>query len=165
MLVIVDNVLAPYRVSLFDELGQSRGGQLTDVLTRATHRKRSRCSAPWHEVSFQADVLCTVGITHNERVFDVSFGSGRTLGSLARRRFLGGGGAALLSGDAAAAFRAGPRSWECRQSGARARDHSGRSRRVHPKILCRGVPERRRDRIARRDVDPPDRFQTTYKWG
>jgi hypothetical protein len=165
MLVIVHNILAPHRVSLFNELGQSRGGQLADVLTRATHRKRHRWSAPWQEVSFQAEMLCTVGIAHDERVFDVSFGSGRTLSSLARRRSLGGCGVAPVSGDAAAAFRAGPRGWECRRSGARACDHSGRPRRVHPKILCRGVPERRRDRIARRDVDPADRLRTTYKWG
>ena len=164
MLVIVDDILGPYRVSLFSELGQSRRGQLADVITRATQSKRYRCSVPWHEVSFQAEVLCTVGITHNERVFDVSFGIGRTLSSLARRPPLGGCGAALVSSDAAAAFRAGPRGWECRRSGARARDHSG-PRRVHPKILCRGVPERRRDRIARRDVDPAVRLRTTYKWG
>jgi hypothetical protein len=165
MLVIVDDILGPYRVSLFSELGQSRRGKLADVLTRDTHSKRHRCSVPWHEVSFQAEVTCAVGITHNERVFDVSFGSGRTLSSLGRRRSLGGCGAALVSGDAAAAFRAGPRGWECRRSGARARDHSGHPRRVHPKILCRGVPERHRDRIARRDIDPADPLRTTHKWG
>jgi hypothetical protein len=165
MLVIVHNILALYRVSLFNELGQSRGGQSADILTRATHRKRHRWSVAWQEVSFQAEMLCTVGIAHDERVFDVSFGSGRTLSSLARRRSLGGCGAALVSGYAAAAFRAGRRGWQCRRSGARARDHSARPRRVHPKILCRGVPERRADRIARRDVDPPDRFRTTYQWG
>jgi|SRR6202050_1848038 hypothetical protein len=165
MLVIFDNVLAPYRVSWFNELGQSRGGQLADVLTRVAHRKRHRCSVPWHEVSFQAEALGTVGIAHNERVFDISVGSGRTLSSLAHRRSLGDCGAALVSGDAAAAFRAGPRGWQCRRSSARVCDHSGRPRRVDPKILCRGVPERRRDRIARRDVDPADRLRTTYKWG
>jgi len=153
MLVIVHNILAPYRVPLFNELGQSLGGQLAVVLTRDTHRKRRRWSVPWQDVSFQAELLRTVGIAHGERVFDVSFGACRTLdrlspdavvlggwdlsaswsalrwchrravpavawvesgvatgsfrgplSSLVRRRFLGGCGAALVSGDAAAAF-------------------------------------------------------------
>jgi hypothetical protein len=75
MLVIIGNILAPLRLSLFNELGQSRGGQLADVLTRATHRERHRWSVPWQEASFQAEMLCTVGIAHDERVFDVSFGA------------------------------------------------------------------------------------------
>ncbi len=138
---------------LFNELGQSLGGQLAVVLTRDTHRKRRRWSVPWQDVSFQAEMLRTVGIAHGERVFDVSFGVSRTLDRLspdmvvlggwdlsaswssqrwchrrsvptvawvesgagtgsfrgplssqARRRFLGGCGAAVVSGDAAAAF-------------------------------------------------------------
>ena len=153
MLVIVHNILAPYRVPLFNELGQSLDGQLAVVLTRDTHRKRRRWSVPWQDVSFQVEMLRTVGIAHGERVFDVSFGVGQTLdrlspdvvvlggwdlsaswsslrwchrhavptvawvesgvgtgsfrgplSSLARRRFLGGCGAALVSGDGAAAF-------------------------------------------------------------
>jgi glycosyltransferase involved in cell wall biosynthesis len=153
MLVIVHNILAPYRVPLFNEIGQSLGGELAVVLTRDTHRKRRRWSVPWQDVSFRAELLRTVGIAHGERVFDVSFGVRRTLDrlspevvvlggwdlsaswsslhwchrhsvpavawvesgaasgsfrdpltSLARRRFLTGCGAALVSGDAAAAF-------------------------------------------------------------
>ena len=153
MLVIVHNILAPYRVPLFNEVGQSLGGQLAVILTRDTHSKRRRWSVPWQDVSFQVELLHTVGIAHGERVFDVSFGVRRTLdrlspetvvvggwdlsaswsslrwchrravpvvawvesgaatgsfrdplSSLARRRFLGGCGAALVSGDAAAAF-------------------------------------------------------------
>ena len=153
MLVIVHNILPPYRVPLFNELGQSLDGQLAVVLARDTHRKRCRWSVPWQDVSFQAELLRTVGIAHGERVFDVSFGIRRTLdrlspemvvlggwdlsaswsslrwchrravpavawvesgvatgsfrdplSSLARRRFLDGCGAALVSGDAAAAF-------------------------------------------------------------
>ena len=57
MLVIVHNILAPYRVPLFNELGQSLGGQLAVVLTRDTHRKRRRWSVPWQDVSFQAELL------------------------------------------------------------------------------------------------------------
>lgn len=52
-----------------------------------------------------------------------------------------------------------------REQGARARGHSGRPHRVHPEILCPGLPERRRGRTARRDFDPADRLRTTYKWG
>jgi glycosyltransferase involved in cell wall biosynthesis len=153
MPVIVHNVLAPYQVPLFSELGQSLGGQLAVVLTRDTHRKRRRWSVPWQDVSFRAEMLRTVGIAHGDRVFDVSFGIRRTLdrlssdmvvlggwdlsaswsslrwchrravptvawvesgsatgsfrgplSSLARRRFLEGCGAALVSGGAAAAF-------------------------------------------------------------
>jgi glycosyltransferase involved in cell wall biosynthesis len=153
MLVIVHNILAPYRVPLFNELGQSLGGQLAVVLTRDTHPKRRRWSVPWQDVSFQAELLRTVGIARGERVFDVSFGIPRTLdrlspemvvlagwdlsaswsslrwchrravpavawvesgvatgsfrdplSSLARRRFLDGCAAALVSGDAAEAF-------------------------------------------------------------
>ena len=153
MLVIVHNILAPYRVPLFNEVGQSLGGQLAVVLTRDTHRKRRRWSVPWQDVSFQVELLRTVGIAHGNRVFDVSFGIPRTLdrlspelvvlggwdlsaswsslrwchrravpavawvesgvatgsfrdpfSSLARRRFLSGCGAAVVSGDAAAAF-------------------------------------------------------------
>jgi glycosyltransferase involved in cell wall biosynthesis len=153
MLVIVQPILGPYRVPLFNELAQSLGGQLAVVLTRDTHRKRRRWSVPWQDVSFQAEMLRTVGIAHGERVFDISFGIRRTLdrlspdmvvlggwdlwaswsslhwchrravpavawvesgvatgsfggrlSSLARRRFLAGCGAALVSGDAAAAF-------------------------------------------------------------
>ena len=153
MLVIVHNILAPYRVPLFNELGQSLGGQLAVVLTRDTYRKRRRWSVPWQDVSFRAEMLRTVGIAHGERVFDVSLGVRRTLDrlspkvvvlggwdlpaswsslhwchrhavpavawvesgaatgsfrdpltSLARRRFLDGCGAALVSGDGAAAF-------------------------------------------------------------
>lgn len=153
MLVIVHNILAPYRVPLFNELGQSLDGQLAVVLTRDTHRKRRRWSVPWQDVSFQVELLRTVGIAHGERVFDVSYGVRRALdrlspevvvlggwdlpaswsslrwchrravpavawvesgvatgsfrdplSSLARRRFLDGCGAALVSGDAAAAF-------------------------------------------------------------
>jgi glycosyltransferase involved in cell wall biosynthesis len=153
MLVIVHNILAPYRVPLFNELAQSLDGQLAVVLSRDTHRKRRRWSVPWQDVSFQVEMLRTVGIAHGERVFDVSFGvrrmldrlspevvvvggwdlpaswsslrwchlsavpavawveSGVATGSfrdplstLARRRFLDGCGAALVSGNAAAAF-------------------------------------------------------------
>jgi len=153
MLVIVHNILAPYRVPLFNEIGQRLGGQLAVVLTRDTHRKRRRWSVPWQDVSFQAELLRTVGIAHGERVFDVSFGIRRALdrlspemvvlggwdlsaswsslrwchrravpavawvesgvdtgsfrdplSSLARRRFLDGCSAALVSGDGAAAF-------------------------------------------------------------
>ena len=82
MLVIVHNILAPYRVPLFNELGQSLDGQLAVVLTRDTHRKRRRWSVPWQDVSFQAELLRTVGIAHGERVFDVSFGVRRTLDRL-----------------------------------------------------------------------------------
>jgi glycosyltransferase involved in cell wall biosynthesis len=140
-------------VPLFNKLGQSLDGQLAVVLSRETHRKRRRWSVPWQDVSFQAELLRTVGIAHGERVFDVSFGVRRTLdrlspevvvldgwdlsaswsslrwchrravpavawvesgvttgsfrdplSSLARRRFLDGCGAALVSGDGAAAF-------------------------------------------------------------
>lgn len=153
MLVIVHNILAPYRIPLFNELEQSLDGHLAVVLTRDTHRKRRRWSVPWQDVSFQVELLRTVGIAHGERVFDVSFGVGQTLdrlspdvvvvggwdlsaswsslrwchrhavptvawvevgvgtgsfrgplSSMARRRFLGGCGAALVSGDGAAAF-------------------------------------------------------------
>jgi len=151
MLVIVHSILAPYRVPLFNELGQRLGGQMAVVLTRETHRKRRRWSVPWQDVSFQAGMLCTVRIAHG--VFDVLFGIHRTLDrlspemvvlggwdlsaswsplrwcqrraepdvalvgngaatrsfrgpvrTLTRRRFLSGCGAALVSGDAAAAF-------------------------------------------------------------
>ena len=108
MLVTIHNILAPHPLSLFNELGQRRGGQLADVFTRATHRKRHRWSVPWQEVSFQAEMLCTVGIAHDERVFDVSFGSGRTLSSLARRRSLGGCGVAPVSGTPRQLFALGP---------------------------------------------------------
>ncbi len=153
MLVIVHNILAPYRVPLFNKLGQSLDGQLAVVLSRDTHRKRRRWSVPWQDVSFQTELLRTLGIAHGERVFDASFGVSRTLdrlspevvvlggwdlsaswsslrwchrravpavawvesgvvtgsfrdplSSLARRRFLDGCSAALVSGDAAAAF-------------------------------------------------------------
>jgi glycosyltransferase involved in cell wall biosynthesis len=153
MLVIVHNILAPYRIPLFNELEQGLDGQLTVVLTRDTYRKRRRWSVPWQDVSFQVELLRTVGIAHGERVFDVSFGVGQTLdrlspdmvviggwdlsaawsslrwchrrsvptiawvesegatgsfrdplSSLVRRRFLDGCSAALVSGDAAAAF-------------------------------------------------------------
>jgi glycosyltransferase involved in cell wall biosynthesis len=82
MLVIVHNILAPYRVPLFNELEQSLDGQLSVVLTRDTHRKRRRWSVPWQDVSFRAELLRTVGIAHGERVFDVSFGVRRTLDRL-----------------------------------------------------------------------------------
>jgi glycosyltransferase involved in cell wall biosynthesis len=153
VLVIIHNILPPYRVPLFNELGKSLDGQLAVVLTRDTHRKRRRWSIPWQDVSFHAELLRTVGIAHGERVFDVSFGIRRTLdrlspevvvvggwdqsaswsslrwchhravpavawvesgvatgsfrdplSSLARRRFLDGCSAALVSGDGAAAF-------------------------------------------------------------
>lgn len=153
MLVIVHNILAPYRVPLFNELGQSLEGQLAVVLSRDTHPKRRRWSVPWQDVSFQVELLRAVGIARGERVFDVSYGVRQTLdrlspdvvvlggwdlsaswsslrwchrlavpavawiesggatgsfrdplSSLARRRFLDGCGAALVSGDAAAAF-------------------------------------------------------------
>ena len=153
MLVIIHNILAPYRVPLFNELAQSLDGQLAVMLSRDTHGKRRRWSVPWQDVSFQVELLHTVGIAHGERVFDVSFGVRRILdrlspevvvlggwdlsaswsslrwchsravpavawvesgiatgsfrdplSSLARRRFLDGCSAALVSGDAAAAF-------------------------------------------------------------
>ena len=153
MLVIIHNILAPYRVPLFNELAQSLDGQLAVMLSRDTHGKRRRWSVPWQDVSFQVELLNTVGIAHGERVFDVSFGVRRMLdrlspevvvlggwdlsaswsslrwchrravpavawvesgiatgsfrdplSSLARRRFLNGCSAALVSGDAAAAF-------------------------------------------------------------
>ncbi len=153
MLVIVHNILAPYRVPLFNELGQILAGQLAVVLSRDTHPKRRRWSVPWHDVSFQVELLRTVGIARGDRVFDVSYGVRRALdrlspdvvvlggwdlsaswsslrwchrrgvpavawmesgvatgsfrdplSSLARRRFLDGCDAALVSGDAAAAF-------------------------------------------------------------
>ena len=153
MLVIIHNILAPYRVPLFNELAQSLDGQLAVMLSRDTHRKRRRWSVPWQDVSFQVELLHTVGIAHGERVFDVSFGVRRMLdrlspemvvlggwdlsaswsclrwcrrhavpavawvesgiatgsfrdplSSLARRRFLDGCSAALVSGDAATVF-------------------------------------------------------------
>jgi hypothetical protein len=362
MLVIVHNILAPYRMPLFNEIGQRLGGQLAAVLTRDTYRKRRRWSVPGQDVSFQAEMLHTVGTARGERVFDVSFGIRRALdrlspemvvpggwnllnswsslrwchrsavptvawvevgvatgsfrdplSSLARRRFLGGCGAALMSGDGAVAFvsqlrpglpttvvrnaislpalhalpaptvgsapfvgevsrhkevdvllealpglpqhlervvivddgqltrgrglslapgesslprilgrlhalwtrrvcrrrrgaepqgpgaarrvegarrrsapRAGPGGWECQRSPsplarggerdghsvrlradrkcvqrARSRGHPGRPCRLHPELLCRGVPEGQRDRVAQRDVDPADRLRTT----
>jgi len=153
MLVIIHNILAPYRVPLFNKLAQSLDGQLAVVLSRDTHRKRRRWSVPWPDVSFHVELLHTVGIARGERVFDVSFGVRRVLdrlspdvvvlggwdlsaswssllwcrlnvvpaiawvesgvgtgsfrgrlSSLARQRFLDGCEAALVSGDAAAAF-------------------------------------------------------------
>ena len=153
MLVIIQPILGPYRVPLFNELGRLLDGQLAVLLTRETHRKRRRWSVPWQDVSFRAELLRTVGIEHGERALDVSFGVRRTLdrlspevvvlggwdlsaswsalhwchsravpavawvesgaatgsfrdplSSLARRRFLDGCDAALVSGDAAAAF-------------------------------------------------------------
>lgn len=149
-MVIVHNILAPYRVPLFNEIGQRLGGQLAVVLTRDTYRKRRRRSVPWQDASFQAEMLHIVGIAHGERVafgirraldrlspemvvlgggnlsaswsslrwchrsavptvawveVGVATGSFRDpLISLARRRFLGGCGAALVSGDGAVAF-------------------------------------------------------------
>ncbi len=91
MLVIIHNILAPYRVPLFNELGQRLGGQLAVVLTRDTHRKRRRWSVPWQDVSFQAELLRTVGIAHGERVFDVSFGVRRTLDRLSPEMVVLGG--------------------------------------------------------------------------
>ncbi len=91
MLVIVHNILAPYRVPLFNELGQSLDGQLAVVLTRDTHRKRRRWSVPWQDVSFQAELLRTVGIAHGERVFDVSFGIHQTLDRLSPEMVVVGG--------------------------------------------------------------------------
>ena len=82
MLVIVHNILAPYRVPLFNEIGRSLDGQLAVVLTRDTHRKRRRWAVPWQDVSFQAELLRTVGIAHGERALDVSFGVRRTLDRL-----------------------------------------------------------------------------------
>jgi hypothetical protein len=54
MLVIVHNILAPYRVPLSNGLEQSLDGQLTVVLTRDTHRMPRR-SVPWQDVSFQVE--------------------------------------------------------------------------------------------------------------
>jgi hypothetical protein len=79
MLGIVHNILAPYRVPLFNELEQSLDGQLTVVLTQETHRKRRRSPIPWQGVSFQVELLRTAGIVRSERVFDVSFGVGQML--------------------------------------------------------------------------------------
>ena len=104
MLVIVHNTLASYWMPLSNELGQSLGGQQADVLTRDTHRKRRRRSVPWQDVSFEAEMLRTVGIAHCERAFDVSFGVSRSLSLLVRRRPLGSCGAAMVGGNAASAF-------------------------------------------------------------
>jgi len=82
MLVIVHNILAPYRVPLFNELGKSLDGQLAIVLGRDTHRKRRRWSVPWQDVSFQVEMLRTVGMAHGERAFDVSYGVRRILDRL-----------------------------------------------------------------------------------
>jgi glycosyltransferase involved in cell wall biosynthesis len=91
MLVIVHNILAPYRVPLFNELGRSLDGQLAVVLTRDTHRKRRRWSVPWQDVSFQVKMLHTMGVAHGERVFDISFGVHRTLDQLSPRMVVLGG--------------------------------------------------------------------------
>jgi hypothetical protein len=77
MLVIVRKVLAPYLVPLFNELWQSRGGRLADVLTQASHRNQHRRPVLRQEASFRGEMLCTVGIAHGESVFDVSLRSGQ----------------------------------------------------------------------------------------
>lgn len=82
MLAIIHNILAPYRVPLFNELSRDLDGQLLVVLTRDTHRKRRYWSVPWSHVAFQVELLRTVGIARGERVFDVSFGVRRTLDRL-----------------------------------------------------------------------------------
>ena len=74
MIVLVHNILPPYRVSLFNAIHEKLAGRFTVLLVRETHRKRRKWSIPWDEVSFNAVRLRSWGTEIGRTAIDLTFG-------------------------------------------------------------------------------------------
>lgn len=86
MLVLVHNILPPYRIPLFNAIAARVEGDFAVVLTRFTHRRRRRWSLARNDISFHVELLDTWGIEVGDRALDVSIGTGRRLSQLGASR-------------------------------------------------------------------------------
>jgi glycosyltransferase involved in cell wall biosynthesis len=82
VIVLVHNILPPYRVPLFNALSAACGGEFAVLLTRETHHYRRSWRVPWEDVAFQVHCVRTLGFHVGDRAIDVSFGIGAALTSL-----------------------------------------------------------------------------------
>lgn len=79
MLVIVHNILSPYRVPLFNSLSEALNGDLIVLLSRPTHPRRRQWSIPWDRIAFKYEFLTTKSIRIRERELDLTFGTSSAL--------------------------------------------------------------------------------------
>lgn len=83
MLVVVQNVLAPYRVPLFNAVSRGLDDKFAVLLCRDTYPKRyRRWYVPRSDVDFRLEMLSTLGIEVGERVPELSFRIHRALDRL-----------------------------------------------------------------------------------
>lgn len=82
MIVVLQPLLAPYRVSLFNRISELSDGRFTLVVGRMRHRRSRPWSEPAAGARFPIEALRTVGLKVRIQSFDVSFGVRRMLDSL-----------------------------------------------------------------------------------
>lgn len=80
-LVLIHNILPPYRIPLFNSLHDLCDGEFGVVLTRDTHAQRRQWTLSWESVRFDWRILKTIGIERGERALDLSLGVSRALNS------------------------------------------------------------------------------------
>lgn len=74
MIVLIHNILPPYRVPLFNSIAQASGGDFMVLLSRDTHPGRRSWSVPWNDVSFANTILPGWHVDFPTRHFDFSYG-------------------------------------------------------------------------------------------
>lgn len=74
MIVLIHNILPPYRVSLFNAIHEQSTGNFIVLLVRETHSKRRRWSIPWDEVRFPAIRLRSLGVEVARSSIDITLG-------------------------------------------------------------------------------------------
>ena len=82
MIVLIHNILPPYRIPLFNAIGRLSGGRFTTILMRATHRRRRKWTVPWREIAFDYKILRTFGLELGNHALDYSLGTGKALSEL-----------------------------------------------------------------------------------
>lgn len=79
MIALVHNILPPYRVSLFNAIGEATGGAFRVLLVRENHPGRRKWTVPWDDVRFDYDLLPGWSFDRFGQHRDVSVGVGRAL--------------------------------------------------------------------------------------
>lgn len=79
---LIHNILAPYRIGLFNEINKALNGELVLLLGRETHPRRRSWQVPRHELEVRAELLRTFSFDWAAGAIDVSFGVKRLLSEL-----------------------------------------------------------------------------------
>lgn len=82
MIVLIHNILPPYRQPLFDEIFRQTDGNFRVLVSRVTHKRRRRWTPPDVAAVPYVKVLRTVGLEMGHRALDLSWGTASHLRGL-----------------------------------------------------------------------------------